>query len=90
MKLRKFVHKETTRHGETCYYFRRGHGLRIRLPDPDSANFDEVYAEALNNPHFAPDLRPNSPPAIGRIRRLVFAVIRLFSQEPFSWRIRWA
>ena len=27
------VHVETTRHGKRAYYFRRGRGLRVRLPD---------------------------------------------------------
>jgi len=29
----KYVHKTKTRHGETAYYFRKGKGGRVRLPD---------------------------------------------------------
>ena len=36
------------------------------------------------------DLRPNSPPAFRRIRRLVFGPKRPFYSMPFSWRTRWA
>ncbi|CAB4122545.1 Integrase, catalytic domain containing protein [uncultured Caudovirales phage] len=45
----KYCHKEVTRHGETVYYFRKGHRPRIRLPDnPKSAAFILAYNAALN------------------------------------------
>lgn len=40
---RKYVSKETTRHGKTVYYYRRDGAARFRLPDPD------VYGEAAFN-----------------------------------------
>lgn len=44
-----FVHRETTRHGKTVWYFRRSEGAkRIRLPDDyGSKEFQRVYAQAL-------------------------------------------
>jgi len=46
-KLPMFVYRERTRHGKTVFYFRQGHGKRIRLPDYGSPEFDEAYKAAL-------------------------------------------
>ena len=49
---RKYVTKETTRHGKTIYYFRKSKkGARIRLPDPDKVDpavFNIAYEAAFN------------------------------------------
>lgn len=43
-----YTHKETTRHGSTVWYFRRGKGKRIRLPGPfGSPEFNAAYDAAL-------------------------------------------
>lgn len=43
-----YVHKQTTRHGKTVYYFRHGKGPRIRLPDKyGSREFVAAYRAAL-------------------------------------------
>lgn len=43
-----YVSKETTRHGQTVFYFRRfKEGKRIRLPDITSDKFAAAYAKAL-------------------------------------------
>ena len=43
-----FVALQVTRHGKRVWYFRIGHGPRIRLPvGPGQAGFDEAYAAAL-------------------------------------------
>jgi integrase len=47
-KLPPFVLRETTRHGKTVFYFRRGKGARIRLPDITHADFKKAYAAALS------------------------------------------
>jgi hypothetical protein len=48
---RKYVTRETTRHGKTVYYFRRAKtGPRLRLPDPDKVDpsvFNIAYEAAL-------------------------------------------
>lgn len=42
-------HKETTRHGATVYYFRKGKRPRVRLPDkPGTPTFMAAYTAALN------------------------------------------
>lgn len=46
--LPPYVATEISRHGKTCYYYRRGLGPRMRLPDdPHSAEFRERYENAL-------------------------------------------
>lgn len=50
MPKKRLVHTETfkTRHGKRMWYFRMGHGKRIRLPDDyGSHQFMEAYREAL-------------------------------------------
>lgn len=42
-----FVLCERSRHGKPCFYFRKGKGKRIRLPDPNEPNFLEMYHAAL-------------------------------------------
>ncbi|MFC6487302.1 tyrosine-type recombinase/integrase [Nitratireductor sp. GCM10026969] len=46
-KLPPFVHQEWTRHGKRVIYFRRGKGVRVRLPALDDPSFDEEYEAAL-------------------------------------------
>lgn len=46
-KLPQFVYREKTRHTRWVYYFRRGKGKRIRLPDYGAEDFDERYHEVL-------------------------------------------
>jgi hypothetical protein len=43
----KYVLREVTRHGKTIWYFRRGTGARIRLPEPGSPEFEEAYGLAM-------------------------------------------
>ena len=42
-----FVSREQSRHGKVNYYFRRGHGKRVRLPDLYDPGFDAAYMAAL-------------------------------------------
>jgi hypothetical protein len=47
-KLPPFLHREINRHGPPIWYFRRGHGRRIRLPSQyGSADFLAAYDAAL-------------------------------------------
>ena len=46
-RLPPYVYREVTRHGRGVYYFRRGKGQRIRLPDFGSDGFDDAYRAAL-------------------------------------------
>jgi len=46
-KLPPFAYREINRHGNAAFYFRRGKGKRIRLPDFGDPAFDEKYREAL-------------------------------------------
>lgn len=45
--LPQFVRREVTRHGRGVYYFRKGKGKRVRLPDLDAPDFDEAYHAVL-------------------------------------------
>jgi integrase len=59
-KLPPFVFREKTRHGRLVFYFRRGKGSRIRLPDPGTPEFDQAYQDALlGQPRRTP--RDNAP-----------------------------
>lgn len=54
---RRYIVKETTRHGKTVYYYRKKGGQRIRLPDPDiigSAAFNQAYLLAVRGEHPEP------------------------------------
>lgn len=46
-KIPQFVYREISRHGKSVYYFRRGKGIRTRLPDLNATDFDEKYHDAL-------------------------------------------
>ena len=46
-KLPKYVNRQRTRHGRVVFYFRRGRGAYIRLPDLGTPEFDSAYAAAL-------------------------------------------
>lgn len=47
-RLPEYVHRERTRHGRFVFYFRRGKGPRVRLPDsPTSPEFKAAYRAAL-------------------------------------------
>lgn len=46
-KLPLHVVRQRTRHGRVVFYFRRGKGPRIRLPDIDDPSFLEAYQAAL-------------------------------------------
>lgn len=48
------VHKQITRHGRVVFYFRRGHGPRVRLPPPNDQQFPKMYAMAMAGPRAAP------------------------------------
>jgi integrase len=46
-KLPKHVTRNRTRHGKVVFYFRRGHGPRVRLPEITAPEFEQAYAAAL-------------------------------------------
>ncbi|GAB4351317.1 MAG: tyrosine-type recombinase/integrase [Oricola sp.] len=48
-KLPRYVYNERNRFGANRYYFRRGKGPRIRLPEYGSDEFDAAYNEALTD-----------------------------------------
>lgn len=48
-KLPLYCYRQKSRHGKTCYYFRRGKGLRMRLPDFDTPEFWQSYTRALSD-----------------------------------------
>lgn len=48
MRKYKFIQRTTTRHGRVVYYFQRGKGARVRLPDAyGTQQFWDAYFEAL-------------------------------------------
>lgn len=46
-KLPPYVYREVSRHGRAAFYFRKGKGARIRLPDFGAPTFAKTYHEAL-------------------------------------------
>lgn len=46
-RLPKHVNRHRTRHGRIVFYFRRGHGPHVRLPDITDPGFESAYAAAL-------------------------------------------
>lgn len=48
-RLPAYVYREITRHGRVTWYYRKGKGKRIRLPDFGSGGFDEAYFTAVNS-----------------------------------------
>jgi integrase len=47
-KLPPFLHRQITRHGKVIWYFRRGHGPRVRMPGEfNSVEFLAAYDAAL-------------------------------------------
>jgi len=46
-KLPLYVNRQRTRHGKILFYFRRGKGPRMPLPDPGADDFHEKYLAAL-------------------------------------------
>ena len=56
-KLPLFVNRERSRHGRVMFFFRRGKGARVRLPDAfPSPEFDAAYHAALTG------LKPKKSP----------------------------
>jgi integrase len=47
-KLPPHCVRQRDRHGKVKFYFRRGKGARIRLPDPEAPDFLEAYAAAAS------------------------------------------
>jgi len=46
-KLPLYVYREISRHGTAAYYFRKGKGKRVRLPDYGTDEFGPAYLDAL-------------------------------------------
>lgn len=64
-RLPPYVYRERTRHGRWVFYFRRGKGRRIRLPDdPASPEFDEAYRAALAGETPGPRREQASPQSL--------------------------
>lgn len=67
ISTRKHAIKETTRHGKAVYYFRKGKGKRIRLPDPDvfgDAAFNLAYQSAMRGEKTDHTYQPRSLPSM--------------------------
>jgi integrase len=45
-KLPQYVYREVSRHDKPVYYFRRGKGARVRLPDYGTPGFEDAYQAA--------------------------------------------
>lgn len=85
-KKLKHVDSFTDRHGKTRFYFRRGKGKRIALPnDPDSPEFITAYAAALNaKPEVETEKDMPTRGAAGTFDRLVFE----YFQSPDFLRLK--
>lgn len=92
----KYVQVETSRHGETVFYFRRGTGERIRLPDTaGTPEFRAAYDAASAGEH----------PQVNRVaayarrdKRMSFAMDRIIDGcrmraeekgRPFDLTVEW-
>lgn len=61
-KMPLYVVRERSRHGRVMFFFRRGKGPRIRLPDAyPSKEFDAAYKAALGGEVVTPPVRAASP-----------------------------
>lgn len=70
-KLPPFVVCERSRHGKMVFYFRRGKGARVRLPDLRSHDFHAAYGALLSGGvPYEPDVRemPVTPVSGRRLR----------------------
>lgn len=47
-KLPPHVTSQRTRHGKVVFYFREGHGPRVRLPEPTDKAFKAAYRDCLS------------------------------------------
>lgn len=79
-KLPLYVFAETTRHGKKAYYFRRGKGKRVRMPDPSSRDFAAAYAAAMAEHAPDKDSHGRSAPS----HSLRWLVLRY--KESAAWR----
>jgi enterobacteria phage integrase len=97
-KLFPYVEKHRTRHGRLLFYFRRGKGARIRLPDnPGSPEFLEAYAAALagnvpapGQPHARVRLEPAG--TIGALivdykRSIAYQGLRASTRADYAFRL---
>ncbi|MCE2494042.1 MAG: tyrosine-type recombinase/integrase [Alphaproteobacteria bacterium] len=79
-RLPPYVYRERTRHGRWVFYFRRGKGRRVRLPDdPTSPDFESAYHAALIGN--APPVARDQAPSQGSLRWLVDRY-----RESAAWR----
>ena len=78
-KLPPFVYREKTRHGRWVFYFRRGKGRRVRLPDAfGTPEFEAAYRAALTG-NATPQRTERTPP-----RTLKWLIERYM--ESAAWR----
>lgn len=69
--LYKFIERATTRHGRSVYYFRKGRGARVRLPDDyGSKEFRRAYFAALNGDPILHVKELRRPETIERITQI--------------------
>ena len=63
LRHRDGVVREKTRHGKTVYYYRKGAGRRIRLPDPDiqPMAFNQAYLAAVRGKEISFERSPAAP-----------------------------
>lgn len=67
----RFIEKATSRHGKITFYFRRGKGPRIRLPDDrESKAFRAAYFSALNGEPIAHVRDMRRPETIDHIKAI--------------------
>lgn len=84
-KLPRFVVRETSRHGRTVYYFRRGKGHRVRLPDFQSDDFAAAYDRALIG---APEAQGRRRAAVGTLAWLIERYRQSAAYQALSYATR--
>lgn len=67
-RLPTYVYREPSRHGRQRYYFRKGKGARIRLPDIDDPAFGPSYAAAVAG---SPAAKAATKSAVGTLEWLI-------------------
>lgn len=86
----QYVEQFKDRHNKTRYYFRRGHGKRIRLPGlPGSKEFMEAYREALAaafEPVRGPEHKPGSFAALADLYFASPAFLKLRDSSKYVTR----
>lgn len=86
-RLPKYVNRMRTRHGKVVFYFRRGKGAYVRLPDLAHADFERAYAAALAGAALPPPPKA-SPETLGWLIEAYKQSAKWAALKPSTRRMR--